>query len=67
MGGCFDALKSMLYSIYIPWFFVAPMSFPTQEWHSKLQKQVEETQKIVGHYESVCESKKVRFNGISFF
>ena len=41
------------------------MSFPTQEWQSKLQKQVEETQKIVGHYESVCESKKVGFNAVS--
>ena len=35
------------------------MSFPVQEWQSKLQKQVGESQKIIGQFEALCESKKV--------
>ncbi len=35
------------------------MSLPVDEWKGKIQTQIAESQKILGHYESFCESKHV--------
>ena len=42
-----------------PLSIVAPMSFPTQEWQTKLSKQIEENQKVLEQFEAICESRKV--------
>merc|ERR1712189_74140 len=36
-----------------------PMSLPVDEWKGKIQSQIAESQKILGHYESFCESKHI--------
>merc|ERR1712227_26547 len=36
-----------------------PMSLPVDEWKGKIQTQIAESQKILGHYESFCESKHI--------
>ena len=54
---------SILVCCYNGYFVViAPMSFPTQEWQTKLSKQIEENQKVLEQFEAVCESKKVIIN-----
>jgi len=37
----------------------SPMSFPTQEWQTKLSKQIEENQKVLEQFEAICESRKI--------
>ena len=36
-----------------------PLNFPTEEWTSQIQENIKKSQKVVTHYEMLCEEKKM--------
>ena len=39
--------------------FIEGFKFPADEWAEKIQEQVKQTNKLMEHYEMICEEKKV--------
>ena len=42
-----------------PFNISEPLSIPTEEWTSQIQENIKKSQKVITHYEMLCEEKKM--------
>lgn len=57
----FDGWKKLKFSLHnsVTMLFIEGFKFPADEWAEKIQEQVKQTNKLMEHYEMICEEKKV--------